>query len=331
MALDQSPTARALIALELIQNRPGLTGDQLAARLGVSDRAARRYVGILREAGLPIDSVSGRYGGYSVGRGARVAPLMFSTAEALGLVMALLRGWHGSIDTDDPAATALGKILRVLPDAAAASAEALRRVVAQNPSDAAATPDPTMTAEVAHACEIRGRLRLVYRSRPGSERPMVVDPWAVVVRHGRWYLLCWSISADARRVLRIDRIVRLDPGDFGGPGDFGDGVAGVVAPPHDLDPIRAVEEHLADGWTHEVVVRIDASFDLVAPCVPRTLGHLTPIDDHTCELRGSTDDCAWYVTQLAAVPAPFTLIGSDAARVAMRELVGRLSAAIDGS
>ena len=108
MTHDLSPTARALLAFEAIQNRPGLTGDELAARLGVTDRAARRYVGILREAGMPVESVSGRYGGYSVGRGARVPPLMFSTAEALGLVMALLRGWHGSINTSDPAATALG-------------------------------------------------------------------------------------------------------------------------------------------------------------------------------------------------------------------------------
>ncbi|HQV92646.1 MAG TPA: helix-turn-helix domain-containing protein, partial [Phycicoccus sp.] len=51
MTHDLSPTARALLAFEAIQNRPGLTGDELAARLGVTDRAARRYVGILREAG----------------------------------------------------------------------------------------------------------------------------------------------------------------------------------------------------------------------------------------------------------------------------------------
>jgi predicted DNA-binding transcriptional regulator YafY len=147
MTHNLSPTARALLAFEVIQNRPGLTGHELAARLGVTDRAARRYVGILREAGIPVDSVSGRYSGYSVGRGAQVPPLMFSTAEALGLVVALLRGWHGSIDTSDPAATALAKILRVLPDAAAAPAEALRRVVAQNPSDAEPLARATRLAE----------------------------------------------------------------------------------------------------------------------------------------------------------------------------------------
>lgn len=319
MTSDLSPTARALLALELIQNRPGLSGDELAARLGVTDRAARRYVGILREAGMPVDSVSGRYGGYSVGRGARVPPLMFSTSEALGLVMALLRGWHGSTDTDDPAATALGKILRVLPAAAAAPAEALRRVVAQNPGDAAATPDAALTADIAHACETHRRLQLTYRSRPESERLMVVDPWAVVVRHGRWYLLCWSVTAGARRVLRIDRMVTIET------------VYGGVAAPAGLDPIREVEEHLAAGWTHEVEVRIDASVEVVAACIPRALGRLTEIDDHTCVLRGSTDEPAWYAAQLANVPARFTLVDSDAVRAEVSALAERLHAAVTGT
>lgn len=315
MAADLSPTARALLALEAIQNRPGLTGDELATRLGVSDRAARRYVGILREAGMPVDSVSGRYGGYSVGRGARVPPLMFSTEEALGLVMSLLRGWHGSIESDHPAATALGKILRVLPGAAAAPAEALRRVVAQNPSDAAATPDATLTADLAHACETHHRLQLVYRSRPGSEVEMVVDPWAVVVRHGRWYLLGWSLTAEARRVLRLDRIVSATPIDGG------------VAPAADLDPVEEVEDHLAQGWTHVVEVHIAAPMHRVAPCIPRALGRLTPSDDDACVLRGSTDDPEWYAAQLALVPAPFTLVGSDAVRAELHTLADRLLAA----
>ncbi len=315
MTHDESPTARALRAFEAIQNRPGLTGSELAERLGVTDRAARRYVGILREAGMPVESVSGRYGGYSIGRGARVPPLMFSTAEALGLVMALLRGWHGSINTSDPAATALGKILRVLPDAAAAPAEALRRVVAQNPSDAAATPDPSLTAEVAQACENHTRLQISYESRPGSQHQFAVDPWAVVVRHGRWYLLCWSVIADARRVLRIDRIASAEPLDGG------------VAPPIDLDPIREVEEHLADGWTHHVEVHFAATFDDVARHVPRALGRLTPLDAHTCALRGSTDDPTWYAAQLGLIPAPFTLVGSDAVRAQLTSLADRLHAA----
>src|SRR6478752_5359111 len=53
MRLDASPTARALLALELVQDAPGITADRLADKLGVSDRAARRYIEILRGAGIP--------------------------------------------------------------------------------------------------------------------------------------------------------------------------------------------------------------------------------------------------------------------------------------
>src|SRR3954452_1536306 len=92
MAPDASPTARALLALELIQGSPGITAERIGERLGVSERAARRYVGILRQAGIPIESARGPYGGYRVGRGLRPAPLMFTATEALGLVMAVLDG-----------------------------------------------------------------------------------------------------------------------------------------------------------------------------------------------------------------------------------------------
>ncbi len=71
---ETSPTARALRTLEILQNRPGCTADQLAAQLGVSDRAARRYVAILREAGIPVESVRGPYGGYRLGRGCGCRP-----------------------------------------------------------------------------------------------------------------------------------------------------------------------------------------------------------------------------------------------------------------
>ena len=100
---DVSPTARALLALELVQSSPGMSADRLAGKLGVSERAARRYVGILREAGIPIESTRGPYGGYRLGRGLRLPPLMFSAAEALGLVMAVLDGHHDVSDSTDPA------------------------------------------------------------------------------------------------------------------------------------------------------------------------------------------------------------------------------------
>src|SRR5438045_6574897 len=136
MTSDAGPVARALLALDLIQRTPGVTADRLAAELGVSARAARRYVAVLREAGIPVESVRGPYGGYRVGRGLRLPPLMFTATEALGLVMAVLEA-HGGTEGDDPVAAAVGKMVRVLPENVARPLEALRAVSARRTD-----PDP---------------------------------------------------------------------------------------------------------------------------------------------------------------------------------------------
>src|SRR6187401_1298452 len=174
-----SPTARSLLTLELVQSSPGITAERLADKLGVSERAARRYIGILREAEIPIESVRGPYGGYRVGRGLRLPPLMFSATEALGLVMAVLDGHHDASDPTDPVGSALAKIVRALPEAVAAQAEAVRLTTAPAPDRGAARPDPETTTALVQACSDRRRVRLGYRSESGKQWDAEVDPWAV--------------------------------------------------------------------------------------------------------------------------------------------------------
>lgn len=312
---DAGPTARALLALELLQGSPGITADRLADKLGVSERAARRYVGILREAGIPIESVRGPYGGYRVGRGVRLPPLMFSAAEALGLVMAVLDGHRDASDTSDPVGSALGKIVRALPEPIAAQAEALRRTTAPAPDRAAARPDPDTTTALVQACSDHRRVRLDYRSEAGSEWLVDVDPWAIVVRHGRWYLLCWSHSADARRAYRIDRVRGMEMLDD------------TFSPPADLDPVGMLEEHLAVGWEYDVEVVIDAPVEAVARRLPRALGRLESLDAGTSRLVGSTSNLVWYVEQLAAIPASYRIVRCPELQEAARVLGKRLLAA----
>ncbi|HEU4423787.1 MAG TPA: WYL domain-containing protein [Pilimelia sp.] len=318
MKPDASPTARALMALELVQGSPGITADRLADKLGVSDRAARRYVGILREAGIPIESVRGPYGGYRLGRGLRLPPLMFSATEALGLVMAVLDGHHDASDPTGPVGSALGKIMRALPEPVAAQAEAVRRTTAPAPDRSAARPDPATTTALVHACANHRRVRLGYRSEAGSEWVAEVDPWAVVVRHGRWYLLCWSHTANARRAYRIDRVRAVEVLDD------------TVIPPADLDPVAVLEEHLAVGWEYDVEVVIDAPVDTVGRCVPRTLGRLEPLGAGTSRLVGSTSNPWWYAEQLAAIPAPYRIVKCPELQETARVLGQRLLAAGEG-
>ncbi|MDN5779306.1 MAG: WYL domain-containing protein [Humibacillus sp.] len=314
---DASPTARALLALELIQNQPGITAQRLADRLAVSDRAARRYVAILREAQIPIESVRGPYGGYRVGRGLRLPPLSFTAAEALGLVMAVLDGHHQASDPTDPVGSALGKIVRALPESVAAQADAVRRTAAPAPDRSAARPDPGTTTALADACTSRHRVRLSYRSEAGSEWQMELDPWAVVVRHGRWYLLCWSHHAKARRAYRVDRISGVEA------------LGTTFDPPRDLDPVVELEQHLSAGWDYAVEVTIEASPDLVARCLPPALGRVEPFGGHSSRLTGSTSDPAWYAEQLARTPGPYRVMGGPEVKQAVRRLGERMLAAVD--
>jgi predicted DNA-binding transcriptional regulator YafY len=315
MTADSSPAARALRVLELIQASPGITADQIAGKLGVSDRAARRYVAILREADIPIESVRGPYGGYSVGRGLRLAPLMFTATEALGLVMAVLDGHHDASDASDPVGSALAKIMRALPGPVAAQAEAVRRTTAPAPDRSAARPDPQIAAALVQACSQHRQVRLAYRTEAGSDWLIEAEPWAVVVRHGRWYLLCRSVAADAPRAYRIDRVRQADV------------LNDTFCPPADFDPVAVLEQHLATGWEHDVEVIIDAPAKTVARCLPRTTGRLEPLGAQSTRLVGSTSNPVWYAEQLAMIPASYRIVKCPDVQQAARKLGQRLLAA----
>lgn len=311
-----SPTARALMAYETVQGNPGITADRLAERLGgITERAARRYIAILREAGLPIESVRGPYGGYRVGRGARPAPLIFTQAEALGLVMAVLDGHHAAGDAGDPVGSALGKIVRVLPETLGAQVEAVRRTAAPAPDRHAVRPDPEITSGLVRACAHRSGVRLSYRTEAGREWSAEVDPWAIVVRHGRWYLLCHSHTAGARRAYRIDRVTAVDV------------LTGTFHPPAGLDPIAVLDEHLADGWEYVTEVLIEAPPDDVRDWIGPALGVLRPGPaPGTTVLSGTTSAPDWYARRLCELPVPFRILDGPEIRDAARRLAERLLA-----
>jgi predicted DNA-binding transcriptional regulator YafY len=314
-----SPTARALRALDVLQTRPGITATELAQRLGVTERAARRYVAILREADIPVESTRGRHGGYTLGRGLRLPPLVFSATEALGLVMAALDSQHAVADPDDPVGSALGKILRVLPTNVARQAVALRETARTVPERASAKPDPGVTSDLVAAVAAQRQVRIGYRTAAGNARTFEVDPWSVVVRYGRWYLLCRSHHADALRTFRIDRVTEVVPLEDG------------FEVPADLDPAKELEANLGRGWEHETHVVFDAPIDEVRPWIRPTLGDLRELPDGRCELVGSTNNAEVYAgVWLAHVPVPFTVVGGPELRAAVRVVAERLARAVSG-
>jgi predicted DNA-binding transcriptional regulator YafY len=227
----------------------------------------------------------------------------------------VLDGHHDAGDPTDPVGSALGKIVRALPEPVAAQAEAVRRATAPAPDRAAVRPDPATTTTLVQACSNRRRVRVDYRSEAGSEWVVEVDPWAVVVRHGRWYLLCRTHPKGARRAYRVDRVRGVEVLDD------------TFSPPADLDPVAMLEENLAAGWEYDVEVVVDAPVAVVGRCVPRTLGRLAPLDAETSRLVGSTSNPWWYAEQLAAVPASYRIVGGPELREAARAVGRRMLAA----
>ena len=308
-----------LRTLELIQTRPGITADELALRLMVSDRAARRYVAILREAGVPVESTRGRYGGYRMGRSLRPPPLMFTASEALGLVMAVLDGHHGAADPDDPVGSALGKLIRSLPAHTGRQAALVREHARAVPDLRAARPDLAVTALLVEAVANRRGLRIGYTTAAGAALATRVDPWAIVVRHGRWYLLCLAHEANAARAYRIDRIDRVD-------------ILNVdIEPPIDLNPVVWLETHLGTGWKYPTCVEFDAPLDAVAPHITPPMGQLEPSSDGArCILRGTTNNPTMYAAEwLAAIPHPFHVLDGPELRAAVAMVGKRMLEAVN--
>ncbi|GAA1847540.1 helix-turn-helix transcriptional regulator [Microlunatus capsulatus] len=314
---DGSPTARALRTLELLQRHPGLTAADLATRLGVSDRAARRYVAILREADISVDSTPGRYGGYRLGRGLKLPPLVFSSTEALGLVMAVLDGEHAAADAGEPVGAALGKIISALPPDVGRQAALLREHALAAPPRRTARPDPDTTSRLVEAVADRRQVRIGYRPRSGVPHTVQVEPWAVVVRGGLWYLLGLAHGPDAPRTYRVDRVVTLEV------------LTARCVPPADLDAVGWLERHLGTGRAFATSVVLGAPVEAVAPWVSPTMGELVAVDAESCRLTGTTDNPEMYAGEwLAAIPFPLTVEGGPELRAAVGALAGRLAAAL---
>ena len=316
MPEEISPTARALRTLEILHARGGATADELADRLGVSERAARRYVGILREAGIPVDSIRGPHGGFRLGRGTRLPPVAFTEPEALALVMAVLDGQPAAVDGDDIVGTALGKVIRALPPAVGRQASVLREHASAAPVRVSTRPDPATTSALVSASAAGRSVVVSYRSGSGREWETEVDPWAVVVRHGRWYLLCFSHHGDAVRTYRVDRVrdVRQTERAF--------------VRPDDLDPVAALEEYLGTGWEFPARVAFDAPLAEVAPWIRPPMGRLSP-SGTGCVLIGSTSNPTMYAQEwLANVPFPFRVEAGPELQGAVAVLVERLAAAV---
>jgi predicted DNA-binding transcriptional regulator YafY len=219
-------TATRLITLiMLLQRRPNQKAAELAEELGVSVRTIHRYMAMLDEMGIPVYSERGPYGGFSLVRGYKMPPLIFTPEEAVAVCLgtSLVREMWGELYRD-AAQGALAKLDNVLPDEQRQEvAWARRTLLVTDMHRAEHAPLVPLLEKLRRATRERRRVTMVYRGR-GQPEPLRrdLDPYAVVHRWGLWYGIGHCHLREAIRTFRVDRIVELSLLDqtFEVPDDF---------------------------------------------------------------------------------------------------------------
>ena len=206
-------TATRLITLiMLLQRKPNQQAAELAKALGVSIRTLHRYLTMLDGMGIPIYSERGPYGGFSLVRGYKLPPLIFTPEEAVAIYLGtrLVHELWGSLYT--AAATgALAKLDNVLPDEQRQEvAWAQRSLVATGMHRTPPEIVDTHLAPLRQAIHDRQTVQISYQGRNQEEiTRRAIDPYALVHRWGWWYLVGYCHLRQAVRSFRLDRITQL--------------------------------------------------------------------------------------------------------------------------
>ena len=240
---------RLLSLILLLQTRPTWKASELAAELEVSERTVHRYMGMLDEVGVPIYSERGPYGGFSLLRGDRLPPLLFSAEEATVLTMGanLVREVWGQT-YGDAVTSALAKLSNVLPDELRAEvAEARRSMVVGGLARRSPALWEGALDVLRHSVRDRRCVRIVYRAYAREdETDRVVEPYAVAFQGGLWYLVGYCRLRQDMRTFRVDRIRQAEP------------LAEPFTPLAGFDVRDYIRETLLPPPDHQVVARVDA-------------------------------------------------------------------------
>jgi predicted DNA-binding transcriptional regulator YafY len=207
-----TPASRLITLIMLLQNRPNQKAADLANTLGVSVRTLHRYFGMLDEMGIPVFSERGPYGGFSLVRGYKLPPLVFTPEEAaaVSLGTGLVEEMWGELYRE-AARSALAKLENLLPEAQRQEVNWARRSLVSaglHRSDLQAL-SPTLET-LRQAARRRQRVKMEYQGRSRSDAEVrEVDPYALVHRWGWWYVVGFCHTRQAMRTFRVDRIAGL--------------------------------------------------------------------------------------------------------------------------
>jgi len=311
--------SRLLTLLSLLQARRDWPGGELAARLEVSTRTVRRDVERLRALGYPVTSLPGPAGGYRLGAGAAMPPLLVDDDEAIAIAVGLRTAARASVEgIEEASLRALVKVEQVLPARLRHRVSALGAATMSLPAGGP-TVDPQALTAIASGCRDRERIRFAYRDRDGAESRREAEPHALVNLGRRWYLAAWDGGRGDWRTFRVDRI--RDPAP-----------TGVPFTPRGLpggDPVTYVERSLSSTpHRFEARVILAAPAEQIRDSLPGGWGSVESIDDRSCGYRTGDDDLDWLALRIAMLGADFEIVEPPELVERLRALADRVGRAV---
>ncbi|MEV6908999.1 YafY family protein [Amycolatopsis sp. NPDC051071] len=313
-------SARLLRLLSLLQTPRDWTGAELADRLEVSARTIRNDVERLRALGYPVNATRGSVGGYRLGAGAELPPLLLDDEEAVAVAIGLRTAAGGTIaGIEETSLRALAKLEQVLPSRLRRRVNALQTYTIPVPRD---EPGPRVDAgtltTLTAACRDHEQLRFGYQTHDGSESVRKVEPYRLVNWGRRWYLVAWDLDRGDWRTFRVDRLTPRIP-------------AGPRFTPRDLpeDVTDRVRRGVSSAaWRYRADVTVHASAAEVTGRINPAVGTVEAVDESTCVLHTGADSIETLAVHLGLLGYRFEVTAPACLVDYLRTLADRYRDAI---
>ena len=306
--------SRLLALLALMSTRPHWSSCELAERLEITERTVRRDITRLREIGYPVEAAPGLHGGYRLGAGAKLPPLLLDDDEAVAMAVGLAAAaGAGSSGLEVASVSALSKLDRVLPPRLRERVNALGKVTLGLRGTGVPAVDTEVLVVLALACQRPERVRFDYRDALEHTSHRIVEPYRLVFTDRHWYLVANDTGRKAWRTFRVDRI--SDP------------VASGIPFTHREVPDAAAQ--VAAGvavWGYELhaTVRLMATRPEVAAMIPPTVAVIEHSDATSTTIRIG-GGAPWIAHYLAGLPWEFEVVEPEEVRDELRALGRRLA------
>ena len=314
-------TGRVLQLLGLLQSRRVWSGDDLALQLGVTTRSVRRNVERLRDLGYPVHASRGHGGGYQLGAGAALPPLLLDPDEAVAVAVSLRLAAGGTVaGVGEAALRALSKLDQVLPSRLRSQVGAVHDATITLTREPPESVEPDVLMMLARACRDHEHVTVENTDRAGRDTRRRLEPYQLVTTGRRWYLMGFDRDRDDWRSLRLDRMADVCA------------VGSTFAPRESPDAAAYVRRSISSSpYRYVARVRYFASYDVVSQHFSPSSATVEPDGADACVVTAGGDDAERIAIYLASVGSDFEVLDPPEVAEAVAAIAERLRCAAAAS